>query len=333
LVKNNHFAKNTLFVITTITKGVIMTNFKKIGLTALAGTLAATAYAQAGSLSVSGTARMEYQSNKKTTAASVETSTDTFSNNGTLVFSGSGELDNGMTASYYQALADGSLTSSNAKLDMGDMGVLGMGDHNHAGIGTISDIVPNGGEQPWDDIGTHGGHEDGVASPHTGDRIGYTTAGDIVVSVASDFAGDGATTSLAVSNSTLVEGLKVAVGIADVQSTATTEDDLETYGFSYTMGSVSFGAQKTKVGAETANSDIERDAFGVSFTVNENLSVGMGVSDVEYDAKANDEESTEFGATYTSGGMTVGLQNITKDNINGTAVDHEMTELQLTLAF
>jgi len=44
-----------------------MTNFKKIGLTALAGTLAATAYAQAGSLSVSGTARMEYQSNKKTT--------------------------------------------------------------------------------------------------------------------------------------------------------------------------------------------------------------------------------------------------------------------------
>jgi outer membrane protein OmpU len=99
------------------------------------------------------------------------------------------------------------------------------------------------------------------------------------------------------------------------------------------MGSISVGAQKTKVDAESANSDIERDAYGISFAVNENLSVGMGVSDVEYDAKANDEESTEFGATYTSGGMTVGLQNITKDNINGTAVDHEMTELQLTLAF
>ena len=39
-----------------------MTNLKKIGLTALAGSLAATAYAQAGALSVSGTARMEYQS-------------------------------------------------------------------------------------------------------------------------------------------------------------------------------------------------------------------------------------------------------------------------------
>jgi outer membrane protein OmpU len=309
-----------------------MTNFKKIGLTALAGSLAATAYAQAGSLSVGGTARMEYQSNYKTTSG-VETSTDTFSNNGTITFSGSGELDNGFTASYYQALADGSLTSSNAKLDMGDMGTLAMGDHNHSGIGTISDIVPNGGEQPWDDIGTHGGHEDGVASPHTGDRLGYTTSGDIVVSAALDFAGDGATSSVAVSNSTMVEGLKVAVGIADVQSTQALEDDLETYGLSYTMGSISVGYQVTKVDAETANSDITRDAYGISFAVNENLSVGMGVSDVEYDAKSNDEESTEIGAVYTSGGMTFGFQNISKDNINGTAVDHEMTEIQLTMAF
>jgi outer membrane protein OmpU len=309
-----------------------MTNFKKIGLTALAGTLAATAYAQAGSLSVSGTARMEYQSNKVTTSG-VDTSADTFSNNGTLTFSGSGELDNGMTASYHQALADGSVTSSNAKLDMGDMGVLGMGDHNHAGIGTISDIVPNGGEQPWDDIGTHGGHEDGVASPHTGDRLGYTTAGDIVVSVAADLSADGGTQSIAVSSSTLVEGLKIVAGYADVQSTQALEDEMTTFGLSYTMGSISVGAQKTEVDAEAAASDIERTAYGISFTVNENLSVGMGVSDVEYDALGNDEESREIGAVYTSGGMTIGLQNITKDNINGTAVDHEMNELQLTLAF
>jgi outer membrane protein OmpU len=309
-----------------------MTNLKKIGLTALAGSLAVTAYAQAGSLSVSGTARMEVQTNQVTTAG-VETETDAFSNNGTLVFSGSGELDNGFTASYYQALADGSVTSSNAKLDMGDMGVLGMGDHNHAGIGTISDIVPNGGEQPWDDIGTHGGHEDGVASPHTGDRLGYTTAGDIVVSVAADLSADGGTQSIAVSSSTLVEGLKIVAGYADVQSTQALEDEMTTFGLSYTMGSISVGAQKTEVDAEAAASDIERTAYGISFTVNENLSVGMGVSDVEYDALGNDEESREIGAVYTSGGMTIGLQNITKDNINGTAVDHEMNELQLTLSF
>jgi outer membrane protein OmpU len=311
-----------------------MTNLKKIGLTALAGTLAATTFAQAGELSVGGTARMEYQSNEVTTSG-VSTSADTFSNNGTLTFSGSGEMDNGNTVSYYQALFDGSLTSSNMKLDMGDMGTLGMGDHNFAGIGTISDIVPNGGEQPWDDIGTHGGHEDGVASPHTGDRLGYTTSGDFVLSAAHDFSADGGTTSLAISNSTMVEGLKIVAGMADVQSTEANEDDLETYGLSYTMGSISVGAQKTKVSAEVASSDIERDAYGISFVVNENLSVGVGKSDVEYDATAKtmDEESREVGAVYTSGGMTVGFQNIKKDGINGTTVNHEMNELQLTFAF
>ena len=38
----------TLFVITKNNKGEKMTNLKKIGLTALAGTLAATTFAQAG---------------------------------------------------------------------------------------------------------------------------------------------------------------------------------------------------------------------------------------------------------------------------------------------
>jgi outer membrane protein OmpU len=312
-----------------------MTNLKKIGLTALAGTLAATTFAQAGELTVGGTARMEYQSNEVTTSG-VSTSADAFLNNGTLVFSGSGELDNGNTVSYHQALADGTVTSSNMKLDMGDMGTLGMGDHNHAGIGTISDIVPNGGEEPWDDIGTHGGHEDGVASPHTGDRLGYTTtAGDLTLSVAADLDANGGTNSVALSTTSLVEGLKIVAGIADVQSTEANEDDLSTYGISYTMGAVSVGAQNTKVSAEVAASDIERKAYGISFVVNENVSVGMGKSDVEYDASAKtmDEESTEVGVVYTSGGMTVGFQNIKKDGINGTTVDHEMNELQLTFAF
>jgi outer membrane protein OmpU len=40
-----------------------MTNLKKIGLTALAGTLASTSYAKAGDLTVGGTARYGIQSN------------------------------------------------------------------------------------------------------------------------------------------------------------------------------------------------------------------------------------------------------------------------------
>src|SRR6056300_1265096 len=109
-----------------------MTDIKKIGLTALAGSLAVTAYAQAGELSVSGTARMEYQSTQDT----VTTNTDSFGDNSTLTFSGSGELDNGFVVSYMQAVTGDTkaITTESTSLDMGDMGVLSVGQLNVAGI-------------------------------------------------------------------------------------------------------------------------------------------------------------------------------------------------------
>jgi outer membrane protein OmpU len=313
-----------------------MTNLKKIGLTALAGTLAATTFAQAGELTASGTARMEYSSNEKT-ASGVTTSSDNFHQNSTITFTGSGEMDNGWNVSYMQAItgqAAKSVTSNNVVVDMGDAGVLSLASHNKAGIGSISSKVPNGGEESWDDQGTHGGHEDGVASPHTGNRLGYSIdASGVTITAAGDFAGDGATTSMAISSSTLVEGLDIGAGMANVQSDATQEDDLETYYLTYTMGSVSVGGQKTKVEAEAASSDIERSAYGISFVVNENFSIGYDYSETEYDAIANDEENTGIGASYTAGGMTIGFINNQKDNANGGTTNLEMNELMITFAF
>ena len=101
-----------------------MTNFKKIGLTALAGSLAAIGYAQAGALDVSGTARMEYQS---TTDANGN-SGDSFAQNTSISFSGSGELDNGMTVSYFSLQSAGGNNSSSqgVTVDMGDTGAVSM---------------------------------------------------------------------------------------------------------------------------------------------------------------------------------------------------------------
>jgi outer membrane protein OmpU len=74
-----------------------MTNLKKIGLTALAGTLAATTFAQAGTVDVTAKANMEYETNKATN----KLSDDTFFQNKSVTFSGSGELDNGFGVSMY----------------------------------------------------------------------------------------------------------------------------------------------------------------------------------------------------------------------------------------
>ena len=319
-----------------------MTNFKKIGLTALAGTLAATAYAQAGALSVSGTARMEYQStttsnvtNDSGASRTDASSTDTFAQNTSISFTGSGELDNGMTVSYLQVQAGGTMTSQGVTLDMGDMGTVALTNYNVAGIGTIQDMVPNGGEQPWDDLGaTHGGPADGIASPHAGNRLGYkTTQGGAVISAALNYEFASPTTSVAIQLPNLVEGLNIGAGLASDQASEDVENDIETMYISYAMGPVSVGAQTTDINVQTATSDIERASYGISFAVNDNMSIGYGVSTVEYEALSNDEESKGLGASYTSGGMKLGIIHNKKDNLNGGTNDMEMTELQLTFAF
>jgi outer membrane protein OmpU len=317
-----------------------MTNLKKIGLTALAGTLASTSYAIAGDLSVTGTARMEYQS----TADSATANTDSFADNSTLTFSGSGELDNGFGVSIMKAIAPQSnnedvgtfeVTSEHVSLDMGDMGTISMANGmNPAGIGSIQDMVPNAGEQPWDDLGTtHGGPEDGLASPHSGHRLGYSVnAAGATISAAADYQNNTPTTSVAIKLDGLVEGLNIGGGLA-TDAQAATEDDIETVYASFAYGPITVGVQNTKVEKDAADTDIERDSYGITFAVNENLSVGYGVSDVEYDALANDEESTGIQASYTSGGMKIGFVNNKKDNLNGGTTNMEMNELMLTFSF
>ena len=308
-----------------------MTNLKKIGLTALAGSMAAIGYAQAGDLSVSGTARMEYQS----TTASDGNSADSFAQNTSITFSGSGELDNGMTVSYMSLQAGSNASSQSVILDMGDMGILSMANYDVAGIGTIADKVPNGGEQPWDDLGTHGDPANGIADPHTGNILGYkTTAAGATITAAMNYEQSEPTTSVAVSY-TVMDGLEIGGGLATDMSAVDTEDDIETMYVKYTMGGISVGYQDTTVSPETTSTDVERSAYGISFAVNENLSIGYGVSDTEYESSAItlDEENTGIGIAYTSGGMKLGIINNTKDNANGSAGEDEMTEFQLTFAF
>ena len=310
-----------------------MTNLKKIGLTALAGSLAVTGFAQAGELSVNGTARMEYQSTK----ATATTAADTFAQTASITFSGSGELDNGNTVSFTQVRASavtGAVTSQSVTLDMGDMGTVSMASMNLAGIGTIQDMVPNGGEQPWDDLGTHGTPQQGVASPHAGNRLGYkTTAGGAIISAAINYEQNSPTTSIAIQLPNLVEGLNIGGGIASDASAAGVEDDIETMYVKYTMGGISVGYQTTDVDVTAATSDIERTAYGISFAVNDNLSIGYGISDTEFEQFTLDEENVGVGIAYTAGGMKLGIINNQKDNAGGSTGADEMTEFQLTFAF
>jgi outer membrane protein OmpU len=151
-----------------------------------------------------------------------------------------------------------------------------------------------------------------------GHELGYTvSANGITLSTTLAFAGDHTEESAVIMADGLVEGLMIGAGAGTNQNatTQTEEDDLTTYFVKYTTGPISVGAQQSEVDTEAAGNDVERTAYGISFAVNENLSISYGQSDVDFDATATDEESKGFSASYTSGGMTVGFVRNEKDNV------------------
>lgn len=319
-----------------------MTNLKKIGLTALAGTLAATTFANAGELSVSGNAIMEYQTTSQDDGSTSVNNTDGFVMNSTLTFSGSGELDNGMTVSMYQSLASGAVTSEGVTLDMGDMGKLSLDRWGyHAGITSVADKIPTAGENVHDDLNNGSGqnHDNpavGVAKTGSdgSDVLGYVVSNDMfTASASSSMNASGGEESVAISINA-VDGLEIGGGLGTNHSSAANEDDLTTMYAKYTMGPVSVGIQQTEIDANATDSDIEADHYGISFAINENFSVSYGEHTVDFDSSTSDEESKGVSASYTAGSMSFILVNNQKDNAEGVStVDQEMVELKMVMAF
>src|SRR6056300_1390279 len=126
-----------------------MNNFKKIGLTALAGSLAA-ASANAAEMSVSGATLLTYTSEDKT-----EVTGNPFGMKTNLAFTASGDV-NGYTVSYLQASKDqfAGMTSARLSVDMGDMGTLAFDQGSGSGLATIDDKTPTAAEEIWDGIDT-----------------------------------------------------------------------------------------------------------------------------------------------------------------------------------
>ena len=319
-----------------------MTNLKKIGLTALAGTLAATTFANAGSMSVSGNAIMEYQTTEVDGGSSSINTTDGFVLNSSLVFSGSGELDNGMTVSVFQNLFAGSVTSEGLSLDMGDMGVLHMNRWGYtSGITSIADKIPTAGENVHDDLNAGAGqnHDNptvGIAKTQSegADHLGWNYSGDMFSLSAATGEVNGAFESSVALTVNAMEGLSIGYGAGNDRPSAALDNDVTTMFATYTMGPVSIGYQQTEIDHQTASSDIDADHYGISFAVNENLSISYGENTVDFETSTSDEESSGFSASYTAGSMSFVLVNNEKLNAAGTSTaDSEMVELKMIMAF
>ena len=111
-----------------------MINLKKVGLTALAGSLAAVT-AHAGELSVTGSANVTY------VTKSGDLTAQSLGHDKDVKFSGSGELDNGWTFNIHTLTKDDFTVSSTATvITMGSLGSIGVGSGGGTNINGAYDL-------------------------------------------------------------------------------------------------------------------------------------------------------------------------------------------------
>jgi outer membrane protein OmpU len=305
-----------------------MTNLKKLGLTALAGSLVATT-GYAGTLDVTGAAKVSYNSGDTS-----ETSGNPFSMTRDIKFAGSGEMDNGMTISYHQLMTATAFSSSGLDLDMNDAGTVSFrnGAAGGTGIGAYQDKMPTAGEQVWDDLD---GEANGTITNNNVNKFGYATTfagANVSVDYNKQQAG-GSYKSIGVDFAP-VDGAMLFVAQSDEYAGPNASTDQVTFGGTYTTGGITAGIQMTSIDFAATNTDQDRTHIAASFAVNEDLSVSWGMSTVEFEGGSTDQEDSGFGVSYTMGSMSITAAFNSSDNAGGTSgTDDEHKEIGLAFAF
>ena len=81
--------------------------------------------------------------------------------------------------------------------------------------------------------------------------------------------------------------------------------------------------------------DEEATHMGISFAVNDDLTVSYAVQDVDITGKSADEKNSGFGVSYTMGSMSINAQRTETTNVGYSTVGGDLTktEVALGLAF
>jgi len=248
-----------------------MKNWKKAGVTALAGSLVALS-AQAGEMSLSGSANLTYSANtgaqdsaaNATTALGLGSEGSRWGMNRTISASGSGEMDNGWTITVSQSLANGGLTANSITIDMGDAGSLNYETSTSArGIGKIADMMPTADEDAGNGLdadgtltasGVSGKVSGGVKGFHYSKAmdmievgIGYAPKGGVDLGAGNTQGiGSGMSSVSGFVKIDPMDGLEVGAGWGETPNAAAIEqaNDHSTYYATYVYGSLTVGAQK-----------------------------------------------------------------------------------------
>jgi outer membrane protein OmpU len=327
-----------------------MNILKKVSLTALGTSLIATS-AFAGSMDVTGSAGITLANQDKTNKGNGLSMTDE------ITFTGSGELDNGLTVTVSMQLDDnaGSTASGSThymdnrsvKIES-DFGTLTF--YGHGGDTAFSmkdDTTPTAYGEAWDVLGTSTGGTaklGRVVGTSSGNNMfGYTNSSlmDGLTLNASLQPSEGGSGSVESSISwgieyTGVEGLTVGYATDDNGATGTSAIDYNVMYAKYAYGPVTVGVTQSEQDANGSTNDDEFEAIGITYQVNDDLTIGYNQAEYDNAGTTTDEESTNLSVSYTMGGMTVAAAFVSVDNQGGsssTVNDIQGYEIDVSFAF
>ena len=323
-----------------------MNNFKKIGLTALAGSLVATSV-YAGEMSVAGSASLRMSNHAGTDGGK------TMAMGNQLTFTGSGEMDNGMNVALSFVLDQGddapSATASN------ETAVLGGSPFDSHSITISSDAMGSivfageGASSAQNTIDTTAAGDiwDNTFASYT--KAGNASAGTktltwtlpsmvdglgVVASYNGSSAGEEGTIGYALTY-TGVEGLSVSYGVGEVGDTTagTGGREITTYKASYAFGPVTAAMSMNDYDITSASNE-EQSSYKISYTVSDELSVSYGSETHETSGQTTDEEFDQISVSYTSGGLTATVSQTNADNVTGaTLTEQSKWNVGLSFAF
>ena len=336
-----------------------MNNFKKIGLSALAGSMAVTS-AQAFDASVTVESQAVYS-----TAQGNEAATETSNGKGIgvdndVAFSGSGELDMGWTVSVdhvFDTNATVANSSTQMAVGMGSLGTLQFNQLGGSSSNAIDDVLPFAYEEPWD--GTPGTNEGNIfgAAVNKGSvsykAPAFELPGGVTLNLTADYdpqanvvapspgavGTDGASGEAYTIKLAHESGLTLGAGHMDVGDTAARAGEQAATGYAkYSNGGLSIGYQEFYYNAPGGAADTDGDGMALAYTAGD-VTISYSVMNEITNARGataalEEEEISAFQAAYSMGGMTLAASMYETDNTEGVAgVKYEETELSVSFAF
>jgi outer membrane protein OmpU len=318
-----------------------MNKFKKIGLSALAGSLVAMS-AQAYEITMSGGASVA------ATSADGEGKTGYYMND-SITFTVAGETDGGLSITTKLELDGGANASSS--FDNRSLAIA------HDEYGTIT-FSGHGGDSVMS------GWDDKMPTAYE-ESFGLATAPSVINGVSGDnlwrydspsFSGltvhasyqsteqtgsTGAYTDVGVQFvPEMIDGLTLAYATGEVDestsevATDVTGTDESTMWVTYTTGGFTLGYQASDADGATSTQDDESTSMGISYAVSDNLSISYGEHEMDLGSSTSDQESSGFSASYTTGGVSVKAAFNEVNNLGGVSTtDTDQYEVALVFAF